>query len=75
MMGQLLTVGDLARTIRSRNGYNFLEAWHVRKVLKDNVADVVQRAGRCRVIDEQHVPLVEAALRAAGYLPVKKGKT
>jgi hypothetical protein len=61
---ELVSTGDIGK----RFG---VPSYVVRKVL-DRI-DLGQKIGRYRCVAEEDVPIVETALRAAGYLKPKQG--
>lgn len=61
-----LTIGAVA----SRYGCC---AWQVRRFFERNLLPPAARLGAYRVIAAADLPLVEKALREAGYLPQDKG--
>jgi hypothetical protein len=58
---KLLTLGQIAR----RYG---CQLWQVRRLYERRLLPEPQRVSTYRVLTEADVPLVEAALRKAGYL-------
>jgi hypothetical protein len=56
------TLGRLARRINC-------PAWAIRRLFERGLLPEPGRIGPYRVIAEADVPVIEAALRAAGYLP------
>ncbi len=56
------TLGDLARRFDC-------PVWAVRRVFERGLLPEPPRAGPYRVVTEPDLPVIEAALRAAGYLP------
>jgi hypothetical protein len=61
-----LTLGTIAR----RYG---LPVWKVRRLWERGLLPPAQRVGAYRVVAESELPRVEAALRDAGYLQLKRG--
>ncbi len=59
---KVFTVGTLGR----RFG---VPAWQVRRLFERQLLPEPARVGAYRVVAEEDLPAVEAALRAAGYLP------
>ena len=47
--------------------------WQVRRLYERGLLEPAQRAGHLRVVSEADLPVIEAALRRAGYLPSKEG--
>lgn len=57
------TLGDLSRRFNC-------PLWAVRRVFERGLVAEPPRVGAFRVVADEDVPAVEAALRSAGYLPV-----
>lgn len=74
-MSAWLTMGAVAKIIRKRNNYTMLEAWQVSRVLDSmpDMQEIVQRAGKLRIVKEDDIPAIEQVLRDEGYLP-SRGK-
>jgi DNA-binding transcriptional MerR regulator len=57
-----LTIGDVARRLGC-------QGWQVRRLFQRGLLPEAARVGAYRVVSERDLPLVEKALREAGYLP------
>jgi DNA-binding transcriptional MerR regulator len=62
MSSGLLTIGEIA----ARLG---VKRWQVRALFTRSILSEPSRIGAYRVIAERDLPVVEQALREAGYLP------
>lgn len=61
----LLTIGEV--------GDHFgVQAWRVSELFNRGLLPQPQRVGRSRVVPVEDLPKIEKALKAAGYLPIKK---
>ena len=59
---RLLTLGQVGERCH-------VATWKIQRLYERGLLPPAQRVGPYRVIDEGELPAVEAALRAAGYLP------
>jgi DNA-binding transcriptional MerR regulator len=62
-----MTVGEVAKHFTERGLP--VTARHVRRLFERELLPPAQRVGAYRVIAQADLPLVEKALREAGYLP------
>ena len=60
-MTDVLTIGDVARTYE-------VPVWRVRRLYTRGLLPEPDRIGGVRVVPRDDLPVVEAALREAGYL-------
>lgn len=63
-----LTIGNVAR-------YFGCQPWQVRRAIERKLLDEPPRVGAYRVFVATDLPRIEAALRAAGYLPCQEVAT
>ena len=64
-MSTMLTIGDVARMYG-------LPVWKVRRLFERGLLPPASRIGAYRVFDESEIPVIEAALRQAGYLDLQE---
>jgi hypothetical protein len=57
-----LTLGDVSRELGA-------PIWAIRRLFERRLLPEPERIGLYRVVDVKQLPLIEAALRHAGYLP------
>jgi DNA-binding transcriptional MerR regulator len=62
MSRQTYTLGDVARHFG-------VEVWQVRRLYERGILPPAARVGLYRVVTTDDLPIVERALRSAGYLP------
>ncbi len=72
-MTAALTIGKLCEAIGQRT-QRHIEAWQIRRAIQRGLLPDPPRFGAYRVFAPEDIPVVESALREAGYLP-REGAT